>query len=45
VLIDKIQVQQVVINLIRNSVEAMQQVSRRELRSGPCAMPTGAWKW
>jgi two-component system sensor kinase FixL len=32
VLIDKIQVQQVVINLVRNSVEAMQAVSRRELK-------------
>ena len=32
VLIDKIQVQQVVINLVRNSVEAMQAVARRELR-------------
>jgi two-component system sensor kinase FixL len=32
VLIDKIQVQQVVINLVRNSVEAMQLVSRRELK-------------
>ena len=32
VLIDKIQMQQVVINLIRNSLEAMQQVPVRELR-------------
>jgi two-component system sensor kinase FixL len=32
VLIDKIQVQQVVINLVRNSVEAMQHVARRELK-------------
>jgi two-component system sensor kinase FixL len=32
VLIDKIQVQQVVINLIRNAVEAMQHVAKRELR-------------
>ena len=32
VLIDKIQVQQVLLNLLRNSVEAMQQVSMRELR-------------
>jgi two-component system sensor kinase FixL len=31
VLIDKIQVQQVLINLIRNGVEAMQSVERREL--------------
>jgi len=29
--IDKIQVQQVVINLVRNAVEAMQSVERREL--------------
>jgi len=32
VLIDKIQIQQVVINLIRNSIEAMQSETRRELR-------------
>lgn len=31
-LIDKVQIQQVLINLIRNSVEAMQSVTRRELR-------------
>lgn len=31
VLVDKIQIQQVLINLIRNSVEAMQTVERREL--------------
>lgn len=31
VLMDKIQIQQVVLNLIRNSVEAMQAVARREL--------------
>lgn len=31
VLMDKIQIQQVVLNLIRNSVEAMQAVPRREL--------------
>lgn len=31
VLIDKIQLEQVLINLIRNSVEAMQSVARREL--------------
>jgi two-component system sensor kinase FixL len=31
VLVDKIQIQQVLINLIRNSVEAMQDVERREL--------------
>lgn len=32
VVIDKIQVQQVIINLVRNGVEAMQHVARRELR-------------
>jgi len=32
VLIDKIQVEQVVINLVRNSVEAMQYVAHRELK-------------
>jgi C4-dicarboxylate-specific signal transduction histidine kinase len=32
VLVDKVQVQQVIVNLIRNSVEAMQAVSKRELR-------------
>jgi two-component system, LuxR family, sensor kinase FixL len=31
ILIDKVQIQQVLINLIRNSVEAMQSVTRREL--------------
>ncbi len=31
ILIDKVQVQQVVINLVRNAVEAMQNVPRREL--------------
>ncbi len=32
VLIDKVQVQQVIVNLVRNSVEAMQAVARRELK-------------
>lgn len=32
--VDKIQIQQVAINLIRNSIEAMQQVQRRELTIG-----------
>jgi two-component system sensor kinase FixL len=32
ILIDKVQIQQVLINLIRNSVEAMQSVTKRELR-------------
>jgi two-component system sensor kinase FixL len=31
VLVDKIQIQQVILNLIRNAVEAMQEVARREL--------------
>ena len=31
ILIDKVQIQQVLINLIRNSIEAMQSVTRREL--------------
>jgi two-component system sensor kinase FixL len=31
ILVDKVQIQQVLINLIRNSIEAMQSVSRREL--------------
>ena len=31
VLIDKVQVQQVIVNLVRNSIEAMQAVSTREL--------------
>jgi two-component system sensor kinase FixL len=31
VLIDKVQIEQVLINLMRNSIEAMQSVSRREL--------------
>ena len=37
VLIDKVQIQQVVINLVRNAVEAMEAVERRELviSSGP----------
>jgi two-component system sensor kinase FixL len=32
VLVDKVQIQQVIINLIRNAVEAMQQVALRQLR-------------
>ena len=31
VLVDKIQIQQVILNLIRNAIEAMQEVERREL--------------
>jgi two-component system sensor kinase FixL len=41
VLIDKIQVQQVLLNLLRNSVEAMQQVSTRELRISTVPDPEG----
>lgn len=38
VLVDKVQIQQVLLNLIRNAVEAMEQSSRRELliASRPC---------
>ena len=32
VIIDKVQIQQVLINLIRNAVEAMMEVDRRELK-------------
>jgi two-component system sensor kinase FixL len=32
VLMDRIQVQQVIVNLVRNSIEAMQAVARRELK-------------
>ncbi len=32
VLMDKVQIQQVIVNLVRNSVEAMQAVARRELK-------------
>src|SRR5262249_19294402 len=41
VLIDKIQVQQVLLNLLRNSVEAMQQVTMRELRISTAASEDG----
>jgi two-component system sensor kinase FixL len=40
--IDKIQIQQVLINLIRNSIEAMQTVSRRELTVQTSADSDGA---
>ena len=36
VLVDKVQIQQVVLNLIRNAVEAMEQSPRRELLIGTC---------
>ena len=32
VLVDRIQIQQVVLNLMRNAIEAMQEVSRREMK-------------
>jgi two-component system sensor kinase FixL len=32
VLVDKIQIQQVILNLMRNAIEAMQETARRELR-------------
>jgi len=41
VLVDKIQIQQVLINLIRNSVEAMQNVERRELTIVTAAADAG----
>ena len=39
VLVDHVQVQQVVLNLVRNAVEAMEQVERRELTVGTRAIP------
>jgi two-component system sensor kinase FixL len=39
VLIDPVQIQQVVLNLVRNAVEAMEQVERRELVVGTRAIP------
>jgi len=39
VLVDHVQVQQVVLNLVRNAVEAMEQVERRELTVGTRAVP------
>lgn len=41
VLVDKIQVQQVILNLIRNAVEAMMELPRRELRIATRAMEGG----
>ena len=41
VLVDKVQVQQVIVNLIRNAVEAMQAVSKRELRVSTRLTPEG----
>ena len=39
VLVDQVQIQQVVLNLVRNAVEAMEQVERRELTVGTRTIP------
>lgn len=39
ILADAVQIQQVVLNLVRNAIEAMEQVDRRELVIGTCALP------
>ena len=39
VLVDHVQIQQVVLNLVRNAIEAMEQVERRELTIGTRAIP------
>jgi two-component system, LuxR family, sensor kinase FixL len=39
VLVDHVQIQQVVLNLVRNAIEAMEQVDRRELVIGTRAIP------
>jgi two-component system, LuxR family, sensor kinase FixL len=39
VLADKIQIQQVILNLIRNAIEAMQETTRRELAIASAALP------
>jgi two-component system, LuxR family, sensor kinase FixL len=39
VLVDHVQIQQVVLNLVRNAVEAMDKVERRELTVGTRAIP------
>jgi two-component system sensor kinase FixL len=41
VLADKVQIQQVVLNLIRNAMDAMEECSRRELRIGSRALEGG----
>jgi two-component system sensor kinase FixL len=41
VMIDRVQIQQVLINLIRNAYEAMQAVRRRELTITTAALPDG----
>jgi two-component system, LuxR family, sensor kinase FixL len=39
VLVDHVQIQQVVLNLVRNAIEAMEQVQRRELTIGRRRLP------
>ena len=39
VLVDHVQIQQVVLNLVRNAIEAMEQVQRRELTIGTRRVP------
>src|SRR5271170_2854019 len=39
VLVDHVQIQQVLLNLVRNAVEAMEEVERRELTIGTRAIP------
>jgi two-component system, LuxR family, sensor kinase FixL len=39
VLVDPVQIQQVVLNLVRNAIEAMEEVDRRELVIGTRAIP------
>lgn len=41
VLADRIQIQQVLLNLIRNAIEAMEEQARRELLVATQALPTG----
>ncbi|HEY0185419.1 MAG TPA: PAS domain S-box protein [Rhodopila sp.] len=41
VLADKIQIQQVILNLVRNAIEAMQEVTRRELHISTSEQPDG----
>lgn len=41
VLADKIQIQQVILNLIRNAIEAMQETEKRELIIGTAERPDG----
>ncbi len=41
VLVDKIQIQQVIFNLVRNAIEAMQETTQRELTISTAAKPGG----